>query len=63
MRVTIINRLMDHGVSDADIVKYTGHRTTRTLKTYRRNNDRNATKNSAILAGPSKFDFVLIIEK
>ena len=58
MRVTTINRLMDHGVSDADIVKYTGHRTTQTLKTYRRNNDRNATKNSAILAGPSNFDFV-----
>ena len=57
LTVTTINRLMDHGVSDTDIVKYTGHRTTRTLNTYRRNNDKNATKNSAILAGPSSFDF------
>jgi hypothetical protein len=53
LRVTTVNRLIDAGLSDGDIMNRTGHRSSTTIANYRRVNESNAGAASTALATTS----------
>ena len=56
LRVTTVNRLIDGGMSDSDIMARTGHRSARSLSTYRRVNEKNAGPASEVLTLKARTD-------